>query len=290
MDFGFSTTGASLSQSNQPNGSQYGNAQNDLTGQPEQPPIEIFRVIEDPECKAKEHYETSKEKYVTDFHVEMLHTAYIPNVNGNWDHKSKWITALFSFDSLRGNIIYSLCFVLCLYWWITVEPVAKSVPVPKPLSEKPKKKRITRKTGTGPVASDAGASDVDDYDSDLSDDEIIAELNAGLYERVVPLCNYRIKDPLPKSLKLGDVHFSDDEMDLNTFLCSIGMNPQKSREEESNNDEQMECEPIDEGKCKQLDFAGHEFFNWVNFRLSFHEQMVIRSASKAGVLTTLQGI
>lgn len=93
----YSTTNASLAElpSNQANGSHYGNAQNDLMEPssaspvpPEQPAAELYRIEEDEHCKAKEYYVTSKQ-LVTDFHIDALHNMYVPNINGNWDHKRK---------------------------------------------------------------------------------------------------------------------------------------------------------------------------------------------------------
>lgn len=92
-----STTNASLAElpSNQANGLHYGNAQNDLMEPssatpvpPIQPAVELYRIEEDEHCKAKEYYVTSKE-LVTDFHINVLHNMYVPNVNGNWDDRSK---------------------------------------------------------------------------------------------------------------------------------------------------------------------------------------------------------
>lgn len=108
--------------------------------------------------------------------------------------------------------------------------------------------------------NDAGASDgvpmtVDDYTDD-SDDDLLTEAEMGLYERVVPLCNYRIMDRLPKSLKVGDVQFCDsDELDLATFLHSIGVQPKKIDNDDdddlannSNGVQKIEDEPMEEGR------------------------------------------
>lgn len=44
---------------------------------------QCFEVVEDALCPAKAHFITNK-NLVTQYHVDMLHNCFIPNVNGNW--------------------------------------------------------------------------------------------------------------------------------------------------------------------------------------------------------------
>lgn len=67
--------------------------QNDLISLPQ------ITIEEDPDCKAKHVYGTTR-MTVTNYHIENLHNACIPNVNGNWDNS----TAMDSIPSIdQGN-------------------------------------------------------------------------------------------------------------------------------------------------------------------------------------------
>lgn len=86
--------------------------------------------------------------------------------------------------------------------------------------------------------------------SDESDDDLLTEVEMGLYERVVPLCNYRVMDPLSKLLKASDIKFSDsDELDVATFLRSIGLSPKKTvdndEDDDGNNDDDDDVDDAD---------------------------------------------
>lgn len=188
---------------------------------------------------------TSKQ-LVTDFHINVLHKMYVPNVNGNWDHRSKWIIFFASYQStntkryasiahtnirMRASIRYLYCAVESQ----SEDPSAAGKPAEPKRVRGTKPKVRSRQPGASKQLTYDGGDD--DECSDASDEDLLTEVEMGLYERVVPLCNYRVMDRLPKSLKPSDVQFSDsDELDVATFLRSIGLSPKKARDIDDDND------------------------------------------------------
>lgn len=187
------------------------NTQSDLN---ETPPQKRFRIDEDPECKAKEYYVTSKQ-LITQFHVEKLHNAFVPNVNGNWDNAD-------TRDNL--TIVQEL-------------PESNDVIIIDDSEEKIKSD------------SDQKAEENDDYSNETEaiDDlrPYITEQSIGLYDRVVPLCNHLIMDRLPKSLSNTKINVNkSDEVELHIFVSKI-----KSDAEASviKTDTLIEAEPVPNG-------------------------------------------
>lgn len=226
--------------------------------------MEQYRVDEDEHCQAKDYYVTSKQ-LVTDFHINVLHKMYVPNVNGNWDHRSKWIFPMpLTIQHMQSvthrllTLIYACASIR--YLNCAVEPQSEDSSV----SVKPAEPKRVRGTKPKARSRQPGASNKltcdggDDECSDASDEDLLTEVEMGLHERVVPLCNYRIMDRLPKSLKASDVQFSDsDELDVATFLRSIGLSPKKPRDIDDDNDgehgdggkeQPLVCEPTGTGE------------------------------------------
>lgn len=187
------------------------NTQSDLN---ETPPQKRFRIEEDPECKAKEYYVTSKQ-LITQFHVEKLHKAFIPNVNGNWDNAEA---------TDEPTIVQEL-------------PESNDAIIIDDSDEKAKSDSDQKAEvdGDGPNEMDV----IDDLRPHITEQSI------GLYDRVVPLCNHLIMDSLPKNLSNIKINVNEsDEVELHIFVSKI-----KSDAEASviKTDSLIETEPVPNG-------------------------------------------
>lgn len=163
-----------------------------------------FRVEEDIDCKAKQLYITSKQ-LITEYHVEKLHTSYIPNINGNWDDSK-------AEDDSSVNMNINGC---------------ENDEKPSQMicdEEDPSSIRTNIETST------ATTSSIDDIKKSLNlePDEVfeiesrLTEASIGLYDRVVPLCNHINMDRLPKNLSCANLDFDlDDEVEPHIFIASI---------------------------------------------------------------------
>lgn len=153
-----------------------------------------FRVEEDENCTAKKLYITSKQS-ITEYHIKNLHTSYIPNINGNWDE-----------DKGDDESIKPETAIGC-----DEEQIAQT------------NIESTTMETTAPTTSDEiNPDDEEDFEIEPR----ITEASVGLYERVVPLCNFLTMDHLPKSLSLSDLNFGpSDEVEPHVFLASITEKP-----------------------------------------------------------------
>lgn len=163
-----------------------------------------FRVEEDVDCKAKQLYITSKQ-LITEYHVEKLHTSYIPNINGNWDDAK-------AEDDSSFNVNMNGC---------------ENDEKPSQMicdEEDPSSIRTNIETST------AKTSPIEDIEKELNVEanevfEIesrFTEASIGLYDRVVPLCNHINMDRLPKNLSCANLDFDlDDEVEPHIFIASI---------------------------------------------------------------------
>lgn len=158
-----------------------------------------FRVEEDPDCKAKQFFITSKQS-ITEFHIEKLHTSYIPNINGNWDEA---MSDEQKPEAINENPVPMVC--------DDVEPNAQH--------------NIESSETMETECMDAKAQDEADAEEERKDLEIeprITESSVGLYERVVPLCNHITMDRLPKNLNHINLNFGpSDEVEPDVFIASI---------------------------------------------------------------------
>lgn len=166
-----------------------------------------FRIEEDPDCKAKHLYITSKQS-ITEFHIEKLHIAYIPNINGNWNEEKCDEDS--SIPAIKAN----------------EDAIVDG-------------ENVENEEGTTTIP----AIDLTSLDETNASDEIIGEeelhdveneprvteATVGLYERVVPLCNHLQMDRLPKNLSHINLDFgSSDEVEPDVFIASIRVKPEVS--------------------------------------------------------------
>lgn len=163
-----------------------------------------FRVEEDVDCKAKQLYITSKQ-LITEYHVEKLHTSYIPNINGNWDDAK-------AEDDSSVNMKMNGC--------ENDEKLSQMICDEEDLSS----------IRTNIETSTATTSPIEDIKKELNveADEVFeiesryTEASIGLYDRVVPLCNHINIDRLPKNLSCANLGFDlDDEVEPHVFIASI---------------------------------------------------------------------
>lgn len=80
---------------------------------------------------------------------------------------------------------------------------------------------------------------------EIENEQHLTEVDLGLYERVVPLCNHLVMDRLPKNLKISKIDSSEtDEMDADVFIANI------TRKDESVDNEvtQIKLDSVSEGK------------------------------------------
>lgn len=175
-----------------------------------------FRIEEDPDCKAKQLYITSKQS-ITEFHIEKLHTSYIPNINGNWDdakndevstatEATTSTTAAAAGDSQTAdgcgeNPSQMQC--------DDAEPTARS-------------KDGMESTTTMVQQQGEEIEATEELLKDVTSEPRITEATIGLYDRVVPLCNHLNMDRLPKNLSHINLDFGpDDEIEPHIFIASI---------------------------------------------------------------------
>lgn len=187
------------------------NTQSDLK---ETPPQKRFRIEEDPECKAKEYYVTSKQ-LITQFHVEKLHNAFVPNVNGNFDNSEA---------TDEPTIVQEM-------------PDSNDIIIIDDSDEKNKSDSDQK------AEEDGNCSNETEVIDDLKPH--ITEQSIGLYDRVVPLCNHLIMDSLPKNLSDIKINVNEsDEVELHIFVSKI-----KSDAEASviKTDFLIETEPLPNG-------------------------------------------
>lgn len=173
------------------------NVQSDLT---EMPPYKRFRIEEDPNCEAMYAYVTSKQ-LITQYHVQKLHSTFVPNVNGNWDDACE------TDESIK------------------IETTIKS--------EEQESEKLTSDEPAIDEPAKLAAEQIDTAHDCLEDeaDEIldfgprITEASIGLYDRVVPLCNHINMDRLPKNLSDIEIKTDQsDEVDLHIFIANIRSN------------------------------------------------------------------
>lgn len=178
-----------------------------------------FRIEEDPDCKAKQLYITSKQ-LITEFHIEKLHTAYIPNINGNWDETK-----------------------------CDEESTAPAIPA---TDDNVDGEHVASEASANQTtAADDDDDKVNATNDDLADDETVPDLEneprvteatLGLYERVVPLCNHLQMDPLPKNLSHINLDFGpSDEVEPDVFIASIRVKPEVSETTEQNQPSTNPC-------------------------------------------------
>lgn len=188
------------------------NTQSDLN---ETPPQKRFRIEEDPECKANEYYVTSKQ-LITKFHVEKLHKAFIPNVNGTWDNNAEVTN--------EPNIVQEL-------------PESNDVIIIDDSDEK------TKPDSDQKAEVDGDCSNETEVIDDLRPH--ITEQSIGLYDRVVPLCNHLTMDPLPKNLSDIKIKVNEsDEVELHIFVSNIKSDAKSS---DIKMDSSIETEPVPNG-------------------------------------------
>ena len=196
------------------------------------PPQPRFRIEEDVNCKAKQLYITSKQ-LITVFHIEKLHTSYIPNVNGNWDDAKDEESSVklepadekptqMICDNDDDQRVQS-----------NSETIADSTAV------------TTATTNVGEAENELESTEtkLDEEDMELFEMEPrITEASIGLYERVVPLCNHLIMDRLPKNLSHINLDFGpSDEVEPHIFLASITVKKEVITDETPSLPTQPEC-------------------------------------------------
>lgn len=198
------------------------------------PPQPRFRIEEDVNCKAKQLYITSKQ-LITEFHIEKLHTSYIPNVNGNWDDAKDEESSV-KLESADEKLTQMICDNDDEQWiQSNSETIANSTAVTT----------ATTKTDSGVTenALDSTETKLDEEDMELFEMEPrITEASIGLYERVVPLCNHLIMDRLPKNLSHINLDFGpSDEVEPHIFLASIMVKNEVITDETPSSPTQPEC-------------------------------------------------
>ncbi|KAJ6641243.1 Mediator of RNA polymerase II transcription subunit 26, partial [Pseudolycoriella hygida] len=140
-------------------------------------PFPILEAREDPHCRAKHHYITSK-NFITQFHVDTLHNNFIPNVNGNWSivpaNKIK-------IDSADNKVLDELSFVP-KYNHIQMDKIQKNT---RAFDEHCNRKRKQRKKVDKQEVEDVKPSTSGVVDQDIAEDHVansdaIDELNCDL--------------------------------------------------------------------------------------------------------------
>ncbi|XP_031640332.1 putative uncharacterized protein DDB_G0282133 isoform X2 [Contarinia nasturtii] len=178
-----------------------------------------FRVEEDVNCNAKQLYITSKQS-ITEYHIKNLHTSYIPNINGNWDD------AKGEEDSMQPQTKIG-CDDVNLMQTICGD------------EEQTAQKNIESTMETTIHDQDGQASkettlEREDDKEEFEMEPRITEISIGLYERVVPLCNYLTIDQLPKNLSHTSLNFGpSDEVEPHIFLANIMVKKEITTEMES---------------------------------------------------------
>lgn len=172
-----------------------------------------FRIEEDPDCKAKQLYITSKQS-ITEFHIEKLHTSYIPNINGNWDDaKNDDEVKMPSTDdaiTMDGCGNENPSKMQCDHVDDVDEQTAGN------------KDEIESNAKTKPQQQGEENEKMEETLEDLENEPRITEASCGLYERVVPLCNHLNMDRLPKNLSHINLDFGpNDEVEPHIFIASI---------------------------------------------------------------------
>ncbi|XP_055313175.1 serine-rich adhesin for platelets-like isoform X2 [Sitodiplosis mosellana] len=198
------------------------------------PPQPRFRIEEDVNCKAKQLYITTKQ-LITEFHIEKLHTSYIPNVNGNWDD-AKCEESSVKLRPADEKPTQMICDN-------DAEQAVQS-----------DSETIAQTTTTiaepdnGPQPTE---TKTDEEDIELLEMEPrITEASIGLYERVVPLCNHLILDRLPKNLNHINLDFGpSDEVEPHIFLASITVKKEVIAEETESPPLQSECKTNATDRC-----------------------------------------
>lgn len=199
------------------------------------PPQPRFRIEEDVNCRAKQLYITSKQ-LITKFHIEKLHTSYIPNVNGNWDDAKDEESSV----KLEPADEKSMQMICDIDDDQGVQSNSKTIADLKAATT-----ATTTTTSVGETENELGCTEtkLDEEDMELYEMEPrITEASIGLYERVVPLCNHLIMDRLPKNLSHINLNFGpSDEVEPHIFLASITVKKEVIADETPSLPTQPEC-------------------------------------------------
>lgn len=205
------------------------------------PPQPRFRIEEDVNCKAKQLYITSKQ-LITEFHIEKLHTSYIPNVNGNWDDAKDEESSV-KLEPTDGKSSQMICDNdNDQQAQSNSETIVDSIAVTAATATTT---ATTTTMNVGETENELNSTEtkLDEEDMELFEIEPrITEASIGLYERVVPLCNHLIMDRLPKNLSHINLDFGpSDEVEPHIFLASITVKKEVNTDEAPPLPAQPEC-------------------------------------------------
>lgn len=84
---------------------------------------------------------------------------------------------------------------------------------------------------------------------EIENEQHLTEVDLGLYERVVPLCNHLVMDRLPKNLKISKIDSSEtDEMDADVFIANITKKDESVDVDVDDEVTQIKLDSVSEGK------------------------------------------